>query len=110
MRKTVMSLIWLLGVPLISAGQDGKLKVPSEVMPFVEKGTKAIARFISLLTCAECSVDFGLRRERATLQKIEITTLVGLCDVSGIKSTETPFVTWWAGPPFLPSSAKFGIA
>ena len=43
MRKLVTIAIWLCVAPLILAAQDNELKVPAEVAPFVESGTKAIA-------------------------------------------------------------------
>lgn len=42
-RKIVLSLILLCSAPLIIAAQDNEIKIPSEVAPFIEKGTKAIA-------------------------------------------------------------------
>ena len=43
MRKFVATSIWLCVAPLILAAQESELKVPAEVTPFVESGTKAIA-------------------------------------------------------------------
>lgn len=43
MRKIVAISIWLCVAPLTLATQDNELKVPAEVAPFVESGTKAIA-------------------------------------------------------------------
>lgn len=43
MRRVIAILIWLCAVPLLAAAQEGELKVPAEVAPFVEAGTKAIA-------------------------------------------------------------------
>ncbi|HET6889580.1 MAG TPA: hypothetical protein VFH31_00645, partial [Pyrinomonadaceae bacterium] len=42
MRKFVAISIWLCVAPLVIAAQS-ELKVPAEVTPFVESGTKAIA-------------------------------------------------------------------
>ena len=41
MRKTLLTSICLFVVPLIVAGQE--LKIPAEVMPFIESDTRAIA-------------------------------------------------------------------
>jgi len=43
MRRFVLLLIWLFVAPLLLAAQENELKVPAEVAPFVEPGTKAIA-------------------------------------------------------------------
>ena len=43
MRKIVAISIWLCVASLVVAAQDKDLKVPPEVAPFVESGTKAIA-------------------------------------------------------------------
>lgn len=43
MRKVLAILICLSVAPLGAAAQEGELKVPAEVAPFVEAGTKAIA-------------------------------------------------------------------
>ena len=43
MRVTVAIVCWLLAAPLIITAQDTDLKVPADVLPFVEAGTKAIA-------------------------------------------------------------------
>ncbi len=43
MRKILLTLALLCAAPLTAAAQDGELKVPAEVRPFVEAGTKAIA-------------------------------------------------------------------
>lgn len=43
MRKFVATSIWLCVAPLIIAAQESELKIPAEVAPFVESGTKAIA-------------------------------------------------------------------
>ena len=43
MRKFVATSIWLCVAPLILAAQESEFKVPAEVAPFVESGTKAIA-------------------------------------------------------------------
>ena len=43
MRRVVTILIWLCVASLTAAAQEGELKVPAEVAPFVEGGTKAIA-------------------------------------------------------------------
>ena len=43
MRMTVAIFCWLLAAPLIITAQDTDLKVPADVLPFVEAGTKAIA-------------------------------------------------------------------
>lgn len=43
MRRFVLLLIWLFAAPLTIAAQESQLKVPAEVAPFVEPGTKAIA-------------------------------------------------------------------
>lgn len=43
MRKIVSSLILLCAVPFVIAAQEQELKIPAEVAPFVESGTKAIA-------------------------------------------------------------------
>ena len=42
MRRFVLLLIWLFAAPLTMAAQENELKVPAEVAPFVEPGTKAI--------------------------------------------------------------------
>lgn len=43
MRKFLGTAIWLCVAPLIIAAQESELKIPVEVAPFVESGTKAIA-------------------------------------------------------------------
>lgn len=43
MRKFAIALIWLCAAAWTAAAQERELKVPSEVAPFVEQGTKAIA-------------------------------------------------------------------
>lgn len=43
MRRFLSVLICLCVAPLFAAAQDDELKVPAEVAPFVEAGTKAIA-------------------------------------------------------------------
>lgn len=43
MRKFVGVLIWLYAASLIIVAQEGELKIPSDVAPFIEQGTKAIA-------------------------------------------------------------------
>lgn len=43
MRRFVLLLIWLLVAPVLLAAQENDLKIPAEVAPFVESGTKAIA-------------------------------------------------------------------
>ena len=43
MRKGLAILLWLCVAPVCVAAQEGELKVPAEVLPFVEAGTKAIA-------------------------------------------------------------------
>lgn len=43
MRKFVMTLVWVCAAHLIAAAQEGEIKLPAEVVPFVEGGTKAIA-------------------------------------------------------------------
>jgi hypothetical protein len=43
MRKFVGVLIWLFAASLIIRAQEGELKIPSDVAPFIEQGTKAIA-------------------------------------------------------------------
>ena len=43
MRKTLLTLLLLCAAPLATFAQDEELKVPAEVQPFVEAGTKAIA-------------------------------------------------------------------
>lgn len=43
MRKFLTTFIWLLVAPLIIAAQESELKIPVDVAPFVESGTKAIA-------------------------------------------------------------------
>ena len=43
MRRFVLLLIGLSVAPLLIAAQENELKVPAEVAPFVESGTKAIA-------------------------------------------------------------------
>jgi hypothetical protein len=43
MRRVVLGLLLLCAAPSLAAAQDDELKVPAEVQPFVERGTKAIA-------------------------------------------------------------------
>ena len=43
MRMIVLALLLLCAAPPSAAGQDEGLKIPEEVAPFVEAGTKAIA-------------------------------------------------------------------
>jgi hypothetical protein len=43
MRRVLGLLICLCVAPLVAWAQEGELKVPAEVAPFVEAGTKAIA-------------------------------------------------------------------
>lgn len=43
MRKFAAIFIWLCIAPVIIAAQESDLKVPAEVEPFIESGTKAIA-------------------------------------------------------------------
>lgn len=43
MRKTLLTLLLLCAAPPLTLAQDEELKVPAEVQPFVEAGTKAIA-------------------------------------------------------------------
>jgi hypothetical protein len=43
MRKILLALLLLCAAPPAAAAQDEELKVPAEVRPFVEAGTKAIA-------------------------------------------------------------------
>ena len=43
MRTIVLGLILLCVAPPLTAAQDEELKIPDEVKPFVEAGTKAIA-------------------------------------------------------------------
>lgn len=43
MRKFLTVLVCLAAAPLLAAAQENELKVPAEVTPFVESGTKAIA-------------------------------------------------------------------
>jgi len=43
MRKLVAIAMWFLVAPLIIVAQESELKIPTEVTPFVEPGTKAIA-------------------------------------------------------------------
>lgn len=43
MRRIISGLILICAVSLVIAAQESELKIPSEVAPFVEKDTKAIA-------------------------------------------------------------------
>lgn len=43
MRNILLSLALLCAAPLITAAQSEELQIPTEVRPFVETGTKAIA-------------------------------------------------------------------
>jgi len=43
MRKIILLALCLCVVPLTAAAQETELKIPAEVAPFVEGGTKAIA-------------------------------------------------------------------
>ena len=43
MRKILLTLVLLCAAPSVTFAQDAELKVPVEVQPFVEAGTKAIA-------------------------------------------------------------------
>ena len=43
MRKFVTISIWLCVAPIMVAAQKPELKIPLEVAPFVETGTKALA-------------------------------------------------------------------
>lgn len=43
MRTILLTLSLLCAAPLVTSAQDEELKVPAEVQPFVEAGTKAIA-------------------------------------------------------------------
>ncbi|HEX8128992.1 MAG TPA: hypothetical protein VF527_07820 [Pyrinomonadaceae bacterium] len=43
MRKFVMAFIWLCVAHLIISAQQSEIKLPSEVVPFIEGGTKVIA-------------------------------------------------------------------
>ncbi|HEV2761602.1 MAG TPA: hypothetical protein VGV38_01310 [Pyrinomonadaceae bacterium] len=43
MRRTILVLVLLWAAPLTLGAQGDELKIPSEVAPFVEQGTKAIA-------------------------------------------------------------------
>src|SRR6185436_8160023 len=43
MHKLVAIVIWLCAAPLVVMAQEKDLKIPAEVVPFVESGTKAIA-------------------------------------------------------------------
>ena len=43
MRKFVWLLTWLFVAPVLLIAQENELKIPAEVAPFVEPGTKAIA-------------------------------------------------------------------
>jgi hypothetical protein len=43
MRTILIVVAWLCLAPLTIAAQDKELKIPSDVLPFVESGTKAIA-------------------------------------------------------------------
>ena len=43
MQKLVAIAIWFLIAPLMTLAQETELKIPAEVTPFVESGTKAIA-------------------------------------------------------------------
>jgi hypothetical protein len=43
MRTLLLSLALLCAAPLVAAAQGEELRVPAEVLPFVEAGTKAIA-------------------------------------------------------------------
>jgi hypothetical protein len=43
MQKLVAIAMWFLVAPVMTLAQDTELKIPAEVTPFVESGTKAIA-------------------------------------------------------------------
>ena len=43
MQKLVAIAMWFLIAPVMTVAQDAELKIPAEVTPFVESGTKAIA-------------------------------------------------------------------
>ena len=43
MHKLIAIVIWLCLAPLVVMAQDTELKIPADVAPFVESGTKAIA-------------------------------------------------------------------
>ena len=43
MQKLIAIVIWLCLAPLAVMAQDTELKIPADVAPFVESGTKAIA-------------------------------------------------------------------
>ena len=68
MRTILLTLALLCAAPLTAAAQDGELKVPAEVQPFVEAGTKAIAVEAADLN-GDGRGDFVLVLERANPAK-----------------------------------------
>lgn len=63
MRTIFLGLLLLCFVPPVAAARDDELKVPAEVLPFVEKGTKAIALEVADLN-GDGRMDFVLVLER----------------------------------------------
>ena len=68
MRNILLTLALLCAAPLTAAAQDEELKVPAEVQPFVEAGTKAIAVETADLN-GDGRGDFVLVLERANPAK-----------------------------------------
>ncbi|HWW75448.1 MAG TPA: hypothetical protein VNZ44_08630 [Pyrinomonadaceae bacterium] len=70
MRTTILALLLLCVAPSAAVAQDEELKVPAEVRPFVEAGTKAIAVEAADLN-GDGRGDFVLVLERENPQKDE---------------------------------------
>jgi hypothetical protein len=68
MRTILLALILLCAAPLTASAQSEELKVPTEVQPFVEAGTKAIAVEAADLN-GDGSGDFVLVLERENPSK-----------------------------------------
>jgi hypothetical protein len=68
MRTIILALLLLCVAPTWAAAQDAELKVPAEVQPFVEAGTKAIAVEAADLN-GDGRGDFVLVLERANTAK-----------------------------------------
>ena len=76
MRKILLTLALLCAAPSVTWAQDEELKVPAEVRPFVEAGTKAIAVEAADLN-GDGRGDFVLVLEKANPAKDENDFPVG---------------------------------
>lgn len=70
MRRTVLLMLLLCAAPSVSASRQDELKIPAEVQPFVERGTKAIALEAADLN-GDGRKDFVLVLERENPSKDE---------------------------------------